>query len=923
MTTTRSPSLRPPLPRRPGLALLAASRPALAQDQPPTGNAVPRGGAGAVITQPDAPQHRRAPPAPTAPPGRLHHAQGAQLRASHLPAGGREGRHEGRVVLSLDIDKEGHVTRASVAEPAGHGFDEAALEAGKGLEFEPARKADGTPFAARIKYRYAFTLTPAAPPTPEQGPRGDQEVDVRALRPRARGGRQRAHRRRHRLRLPAAGSPPRRTHRRLHLQGARPPASTAWSVRAAGYATFAVEETLAPGEAIEVKYRLKPSEAARSRSTSRASAPRARSPSARSTPRRSPASPAPTATRSSRCRTCPAWRGRPAAARPAHRPRLRPAGHADLHRRHAGADHLPLRRPLLGRPDRGALQDRLLPRQLRHAVRPRPGRHRRRRPARPEEGAARPRPARSHRRPPPRGGAHPRRRRVDLPRGGAAQLRRRLARPGALEPPAPGATRGARLLRLPVHDREEADAEIQLPRGVLRIERRLQDSSSPALVQPARAGRAARPAPPRSSASSSATRATSAAATGSAWSPPSAGTRSASAIGSIFFNLDSRTLSGRAEYTAKLGRGMTLNAGSGHVRRLSPSSTRSSRRRPSRAAAQRPLLPRQQSSTSTRAAPSSSPAPTWRWRSRPTATPASSPACASTTSTSTSKYDFSPRVNARYDVQKEFPRTTLKGGVGVYHQQPQFQEVISPFGTPTVKSNRSIQYAVGVEQEFTRQLEASLEGFYKQLDSQVTAHRDHLRIDARHLQQRRHRLRRRRRAAASSTSPTGTSSAGSPTPSRAACAATGRALPEYLFQYDQPHILTVLGSYNFRNGWEFGARFRLVSGSLVTPNVCDVDLPALQRDPRQRPLQRRLRHLHGHPALGPLHRAPAPLPRARPPRRPHVEVQADGSSPAYLDVQNVYNQSNVEGLTYNFNYTARSYVAGLPILPSIGVRAEL
>ncbi len=43
----------------------------------------------------------------------------------------------------------------------------------------------------------------------------------------------------------------------------------------------------------------------------------------------------------------------------------------------------------------------------------------------------------------------------------------------------------------------------------------------------------------------------------------------------------------------------------------------------------------------------------------------------------------------------------------------------------------------------------------------------------------------------------------------------------------------------------------------------------------------------------------------------------------YLDVQNAYNQTNVEGLTYNFNYTARSYVAGLPILPSIGIRAEL
>src|SRR5262249_2194108 len=40
-----------------------------------------------------------------------------------------------------------------------------------------------------------------------------------------------------------------------------------------------------------------------------------------------------------------------------------------------------------------------------------------------------------------------------------------------------------------------------------------------------------------------------------------------------------------------------------------------------------------------------------------------------------------------------------------------------------------------------------------------------------------------------------------------------------LFQYDQTHILTVLGSYRLGHGWEFGARFRLVSGSLYTPVV--------------------------------------------------------------------------------------------------------
>jgi hypothetical protein len=42
----------------------------------------------------------------------------------------------------------------------------------------------------------------------------------------------------------------------------------------------------------------------------------------------------------------------------------------------------------------------------------------------------------------------------------------------------------------------------------------------------------------------------------------------------------------------------------------------------------------------------------------------------------------------------------------------------------------------------------------------------------------------------------------------------------------------------------------------------------------------------------------------------------------YLDVQNVYNHGNVEGVSYNFNYTARQYVTGLPILPSFGMRGD-
>src|SRR5438045_1222152 len=71
----------------------------------------------------------------------------------------------GEVLLQLDIDATGAATEAKVLEPAGHGFDEAAVAAVKQFVFAPATK-DGQPIPARIKYRYTFTWKDKTPPPP-------------------------------------------------------------------------------------------------------------------------------------------------------------------------------------------------------------------------------------------------------------------------------------------------------------------------------------------------------------------------------------------------------------------------------------------------------------------------------------------------------------------------------------------------------------------------------------------------------------------------------------------------------------------------------------------------------------------------------------------------------------------------------------
>lgn len=84
------------------------------------------------------------------------------------------------VVLVLVLDTTGAVAEASVETPRGHGFDEAALVAARGLRFEPARR-DGAPVAARIRYRYVFEAPPATPPVVHEPPEASQKPSSAAV----------------------------------------------------------------------------------------------------------------------------------------------------------------------------------------------------------------------------------------------------------------------------------------------------------------------------------------------------------------------------------------------------------------------------------------------------------------------------------------------------------------------------------------------------------------------------------------------------------------------------------------------------------------------------------------------------------------------------------------------------------------------
>ncbi len=281
-------------------------------------------------------------------------------------------------------------------------------------------------------------------------------------------------------------------------------------------------------------------------------------------------------------------------------------------------------------------------------------------------------------------------------------------------------------------------------------------------------------------------------------------------------------------------------------------------------------------------------------------------------------FDLSPRASARVDLTHEFPKTTLKGGLGLYHQPPQFQQIVEPIGNPELSSNRAVHYALGLEQEITKQVDGSVEGFVKQLDSQVVgttaADASGISYDNRGLGYvvgseflLRYKPDDRFFGWVAYTL------------SRSV-RQNGPGQPEFLVNFDQTHILTMLGSYQLGHGWEIGARFRVVSGNLIDPNVCDPTAKGC--DPNRN-------NAIFHAPSGVYTPIPIGDNTERLPPFHALDLRVDKrwkfkywQLSTYLDVQNVYNNQNAEAVGYNFNYTAREYVNGLPILPSIGVRAD-
>ena len=261
---------------------------------------------------------------------------------------------------------------------------------------------------------------------------------------------------------------------------------------------------------------------------------------------------------------------------------------------------------------------------------------------------------------------------------------------------------------------------------------------------------------------------------------------------------------------------------------------------------------------------------------------------------------LTPRLNVRYTVDKQW---TAKAATGMTSQRPQPPEIA--LGNQDLLPFHAHETAAGVEYKWSDAIDFDVQGFYKGLDGVV--------------------------APAESVIPS----------QRFVNSGTGRVFGLELlarhrgggkffgwvaytlqqatrvdrpgaarrrFGWDQTHVLTTLGNYKLANNWEVGARFRLVTGNPVTELATAVWNEQTDTYTRVRSACENCGRL---PAFHQLDF-----------RVDKKWVYDRWLLNVYLDVQNVYNRSNPEGIRYNFDTSEHTYASGLPIIPSLGVRGE-
>ncbi|MBZ0271962.1 TonB-dependent receptor [bacterium] len=247
---------------------------------------------------------------------------------------------------------------------------------------------------------------------------------------------------------------------------------------------------------------------------------------------------------------------------------------------------------------------------------------------------------------------------------------------------------------------------------------------------------------------------------------------------------------------------------------------------------------------------------------------------------------------------------TFKGGAGVYHQYPEPDELLDPFGTIDLVSERAVSFSAGAEYVFEDSWFVDVQGYYKKLDRLVA------------------------RTGADDEEPYDNAGIGR---IHGAELLVRKELVDRLygwlaytytvserrdrpgddwryFDQDQRHNVVVLASYKLGETWRAGARFSYATGLPYTEvdNAiynADTDsyIPIFSEDVNAK----RNTELH------------------------QLDLRVDKTWPfqawtlaTYLDIHNVYARRQPAGYLYNFDYTEREAVTFPTFYPTLGVQGR-
>ncbi len=266
-----------------------------------------------------------------------------------------------------------------------------------------------------------------------------------------------------------------------------------------------------------------------------------------------------------------------------------------------------------------------------------------------------------------------------------------------------------------------------------------------------------------------------------------------------------------------------------------------------------------------------------------------------------------PRFGAFYTFNDKL---LFKGSVGAFHQPPGVDQTDSFIGNPETQSQYSIQYSIGTEYRFTDFINASLEFFYNDQRDLIVGSNEKVIIDDEIVTEQLNNDGRGRAYGMEVFLRHNMSAKffGWISYTLMKAERKDHSWEEWEpFQFDQTHILTMVGSYKLPYGFEVGARLRYVTGSPETPVIGSVydadsnDYAAIYGEPNSE---------RNDPFF-------------------QLDLRIDKTwqfklwtLTAYLDVQNVTYYKNQEGVSYNYDYSESQKVEGLPIFPSFGIKGS-